>query len=371
MQVLVVGAGVIGASVAYHLARDGAQVTVIDGAGVAAGATGRSFGWINASFHADAAHFRLRAESMAAYHRLAGQMDMAPVRWTGCLCWEDAGAALDRQAADLAALGYVVEIIDRTEFSRREPHVANPPQRALAFDTEGVAETVPLAQALMDAATGLGVRLLLGVQALGIETRGDAVCGVRIAQGVIPADRVVICGGTGSVGLLDGVGVALPMLSRLGLLLRSTPVAPVLSHVMAAPGQEFRQDVAGRIIAPISPNHQSDSAEEVTDRPDLLADAAMARLQAMLPEVALRWEQVTQAMRPVPQDGLPVMGPCGPQGLHTAVMHSGITLAPLAGELVAAGVLDQPLTNHQNDLIAPYAPQRFQDRSGHIFDQMS
>ena len=74
MKVVVVGAGIIGASVAYQLAKAGAQVTVIDGAGVAAGATGRSFGWINASFHADAAHFRLRAESMAAYHRLIEHM---------------------------------------------------------------------------------------------------------------------------------------------------------------------------------------------------------------------------------------------------------------------------------------------------------
>lgn len=360
MKVVVVGAGVIGASVACQLARGGAQVTVIDAAGVAAGATGRSFGWINASFHADAAHYRLRAESMAAYHRLAEQMDLAPVRWTGCLCWEETGAALDRQAADLQALGYGVEIIDRVEFAAREPHVADPPERALAFAAEGVAETAPLAQALIDAATGLGARLVLGVHALGIETRGDTVSGVRIAQGVIPADRVVICGGTGSVGLLDGVGVALPMLQRPGLLLRSAPVAPVLSHVMVAPGQEFRQDPTGRIIAPTSPNHQSDSTEHVTERPDLLADTAMARLQVMLPEVALRWEQVSQAMRPVPQDGLPVLGPCGPQGLHMAVMHSGITLAPLAGELVAAGVLDQPLSNHQSDLIAPYAPQRFQ-----------
>jgi glycine/D-amino acid oxidase-like deaminating enzyme len=360
MKVVVVGAGIIGASVAYQLALGGAQVTVIDGAGVAAGATGRSFGWINASFHANAAHFRLRRESMAAYHRLAAQMDLAPVRWTGCLCWEEKGGALEAQAADLVALGYGVEIIDRAGFSAREPQVAHPPERALAFDTEGVAETAPLAQVLIDAATGSGARLMLGVQALGIETRGGVVCGVRIDQGVIPADRVVVCGGTGSTELLDTVGVALPMLSRPGLLLRSAPVAPVLSHVMAAPGQEFRQDASGRIIAPTAASHQSDVAERITDRPDLMADAAMARLQALLPEVALRWEQVTLAMRPVPQDGLPVMGPCGPEGLHMGVMHSGITLAPLAGELVAAGVLDKPLSNHQSDLIAPYGPQRFQ-----------
>tara|TARA_R110002126_G_scaffold11810_2_gene52199 strand:+ start:1470 stop:2555 length:1086 start_codon:yes stop_codon:yes gene_type:complete len=360
MKVVVVGAGIIGASVAYQLAKAGAQVTVIDGAGVAAGATGRSFGWINASFHADAAHFRLRAESMAAYHRLIEQMDMAPVRWTGCLCWDGHGTALETQAAELDALGYEVEIIDRAGFAAREPHVANPPEQALAFDTEGVAETAPMAQTLMNAATALGAQVLLGVAVQGIETQGDTVTGVRIEQGVIPADRVVICGGTGSPAVLSSVGVTLPMLKRPGLLLRSAPVAPVLSHVMAAPGQEFRQDASGRIIAPTSANHQSDNLEHVSERPDVLAEATMARLQALLPEVALRWEQVTQAMRPVPQDGLPVMGPCGPAGLHMAVMHSGITLAPLAGELVAAGVLDQPLSNHQSDLIAPYAPQRFQ-----------
>ena len=232
----------------------------------------------------------------------------------------------------------------------------------MAFDAEGVAETATLAQALIDAATGLGAQLLLGVTALAVETAGDTVTGLRIEQGVIPADRVVVCTGTGSPGLLASVGVALPMLSRPGLLLRSAPVAPVLSHVMAAPGQEFRQDASGRIIAPTSANHQADDADRVTQRPDVLADAAMARLQAMLPEVALRWEQVTQAMRPVPLDGLPVMGHCGPEGLHMAVMHSGITLAPLAGELVATAVLDQPLSNHQSDLIAPYTPQRFQEQ---------
>lgn len=363
MKVVVVGAGVIGASVAYHLAKAGAQVTVVDGAGVAAGATGRSFGWINASFHADDAHFRLRNESIAAYHRIAQQMDLDTVRWTGCLCWEEKGGALEAQAAKLVALGYGVEIIDRAEFAAREPHLANPPAQALAFDAEGVVETAGLAQALIDAATGLGARLLLGVTVQAVETAGDTVTGLRIEQGVIPADRVVVCTGTGSPALLDSVGVALPMLSRPGLLLRSAPVAPVLSHVMAAPGQEFRQDASGRIIAPTSANHQADDADRVTQRPDVLADAAMARLQALLPEVALRWEQVTQAMRPVPQDGLPVMGPCGPEGLHMAVMHSGITLAPLAGELVATGVLDQPLSNHQSDLIAPYTPQRFQEQS--------
>ena len=50
MKVIVVGAGIVGASIAYHLAAAGAAVTVLDAGAVGAGASAKSFGWINASF---------------------------------------------------------------------------------------------------------------------------------------------------------------------------------------------------------------------------------------------------------------------------------------------------------------------------------
>ena len=66
------------------------------------------------------------------------------------------------------------------------------------------------------------------------------------------------------------------------------------------------------------------------------------------------------AQRPVPQDGLPVIGACGPSGLFTAVMHSGVTLAAITADLLAPQVMDVPLSNAQNALVAPYTPARFQ-----------
>jgi glycine/D-amino acid oxidase-like deaminating enzyme len=76
MKVIVVGAGIIGAPIAWHLSQRGAEVVVIDGG--AAGANSQSFGWINASFYADAAHHRLRVAGIAAYGRLmAVQPDLA------------------------------------------------------------------------------------------------------------------------------------------------------------------------------------------------------------------------------------------------------------------------------------------------------
>ena len=75
----------------------------------------------------------------------------------------------------------------------------------------------------------------------------------------------------------------------------------------------------------------------------------------MLPEIALEMETVSLALRPVPRDGLPVIGAEGPQGIYVATMHSGVTLAPLVGRLVA-----QELNGGQAELLAPYRPARFQ-----------
>lgn len=62
------------------------------------------------------------------------------------------------------------------------------------------------------------------------------------------------------------------------------------------------------------------------------------------------------ANRLVPQDGLPVIGTAGPEGLFVVVMHSGVTLAAILGP----HVLDQPLSNAKADLVGLYAIERFQ-----------
>ncbi|OYU39197.1 MAG: hypothetical protein CFE33_12355 [Pseudorhodobacter sp. PARRP1] len=60
-SVLIIGAGIIGASLAFELSRHGASVTVLDSATPASAASGRSFGWINASFYPNAIHYRTRS----------------------------------------------------------------------------------------------------------------------------------------------------------------------------------------------------------------------------------------------------------------------------------------------------------------------
>jgi glycine/D-amino acid oxidase-like deaminating enzyme len=355
MKVVVIGAGVIGAAVARALARGGADVTVLDAGGAAASPA--SFGWINASFYHNAAHHHLRAAGIAAYGRLleAGHW---PVAFSGALWWEEQGTALDAMAQSLGDLGYRVEQVDRAELRAVEPALVDPPQVALRFPWEGVAETAAFTTALLEDAKAADAAVIGGARALSIVTQGDAVTAVRTDMGDIAADSVVVAAGNGAPDILASVGVALPMLSRPGVIVTTRPVAARLSSVLVTPQGEVRQLPDGRLLSPAAANHQGDTAEAITEPLEEIAACTAMRCGRLIGQPDLGWEDVRVAYRPVPQDGLPVIGPAGPDGLHVAVMHSGVTLAAITAEVTAAQLLGQ-MTNAQADLIAPYDPMRF------------
>lgn len=354
-HVLVVGAGLIGAAVARSLARGGARVTVVEGGVPATLASGRSFGWINASFYLNEDHIRLRIAGMAAHRRLAAALPGTGHRWTGCLWWEEQGVGLDRMAADLSRHGYAVETLPGAEVAARERALALVPERALWFPQEGAVDPAHLARVLLADAAAAGAMVLTGCPVTRLALSGGAVVGVETAPGRIPADRVVLATGVATEALLGAEGLTFPMLKRPGAMVRTAPVAPVLSAILASDGPEVRQDAEGAILCPTSVAHQGDSAVAIAESPDRLAAAAMARLRAMFPVLDLRLAALTIADRPVPGDGLPCVGPVpGLAGLWMAVLHSGVTLGPLVAEGLAAEMLEGRILPEW----APFRPDR-------------
>lgn len=335
-KIVIIGAGLVGASLAFQLARLGRSVTVIE-AGLPAGeASGRSFGWINASFALNDAHFALRLAGMAAHQRLA-QVLPGHHRASGCLWWEETGEAFAATAKKLADAGYPLEILDGNGVLAREPCLRHPPQAALFFPSEGWVDAVALTRALLVAS---GAQVLTGVTAR-IATTGGRVIGVQTPLGPIAADQVVVAAGLGTSALLAPLGMGLPMLHRPGLLLRTAPVSLRLNHILAAPDQEIRQEDDGRLLAPAAASHQSDDGTAMGD-PITAAEATLARIALMLGLSNLRAESLTHANRPVPGDGLPVAGRApGIEGLWIAVMHSGVTLAAVVAEALGAEIIGQ------------------------------
>lgn len=353
-HILVIGGGIIGAALACRASGTGARVTVLEAGGIAGAASGRSFGWINASFFADHDHFRLRAQGIAAWHRLADQIGPLPINWQGSLWWEEQGAAFDRMAAELTVLGYPSSELNGQAFAARAPHLANPPERALFLPGEGAADTAALTETLLRAAMEQGAQVMTGVRAVAIAEAQGRVRGVMTDQGLIAADHVVVAAGTGTPDLVSPLGVAVPMLRRPGVLMMTGPVARCLDHVMVAPGQEFRQLPDGRILAPTSAAHQGDDSDAITEHPAALGAQTLDRLRGWLPGVDLTAQQMTLAWRPVPVDGLPVVGAAGPTGLYLAVMHSGVTLAAIIAELAVQEIMQ----GHRDAVLRPYDPAR-------------
>lgn len=353
MKVIIVGAGIIGATIAYHLTKNGVDVTVVTDS--TPGATEASFGWINASFYADEAHHRLRVEGMEAYARLIKAEPNLPIQMKGALWWEEQGSGLSKMRHQLEALGYPVEELDNQAAAKMEPELRGLPDELLLFPTEGVAEASELGAALLAAS---GARVVSGVRVSSIATKDNVVCGIETLMGLMAADKVIVAAGNGAPEILGSVDVALPMLVRPGAMVTTKPISGKISSVLVTPHGEVRQLPDGRVMASAVANHQGDSSSEVSETADEIGLRVLSWLDPLISGPTLEWDRVTLAYRPVPQDGLPVIGKIGPEGLHVAVMHSGVTLAAITGEAVAAEVLDHG--DSFNALLAPYRPSRFQ-----------
>ncbi len=350
-HILVIGAGIIGSAIAYRLAPH-ASVTVLEAATPATLASGNSFGWINASFFHNPDHHRLRVEAIAAWARLGPVADV--VEWTGTLWWEETGDNFDAMATTLDNLGYPVREIAPPEFRLLEPNITAPPDRSLLFPGEASVDAAAQTTRLLAAAADHGAQLWTGTAITGFAQSDAGVIGVLTDQGPVFADHVILATGTATEALLAPLAVKLPMLRRVAVLLHTQSLPPVIRHILVRPEGELRQDAAGRLMIPAVVSHQSDDSETLVATPGHLADAALARTATLLTGHDLRWSRVTQAMRPMPADGLPAVGQVAP-GLTVAVMHSGVTLAALMGELVADEVLGQG----PSPWLAPYRPDRF------------
>lgn len=351
-NVLIVGRGIIGASLAFYLQRAGAEVTIVSDD--TERATDGSFGWINASFYNDEAHFRARNAGLEAYRRLTQTLEL-PVNWSGCLCWENEGEALREQLSDLKQLGYAAERIDQMEFAALEPNVPNPPQECIYLPQEAAAESGALADALSDEAIRLGATTIRG-HVSRLIADDDRIVGAEVDGSAVKADEVVVAAGVHTPAFVEPFGCALPMLDRPAVILKTKPVTPKFSHIWVSEIGEVRQLPDGSILMPAAVGHQSIEASPDSPELEASAQAALARLAKFTGiELELDWAKL--AFRPVPKDGLPVTGRFK-KGGYVAVMHSGITLAAIMGELISEEIMSGP-SNQTDQYLAPYRPDRF------------
>ena len=126
LHVVVAGAGIVGASIAYHLAKSGANVTVIDRQGPATNASRASFAWINATWSKQPRSYHaLNQKGVARWKELQAELDLS-VRWGGSLEGNTDSARekeIAARVAEQAAWGEMTRIVEGSDLAELEPNV--------------------------------------------------------------------------------------------------------------------------------------------------------------------------------------------------------------------------------------------------------
>jgi glycine/D-amino acid oxidase-like deaminating enzyme len=370
-RVVVVGAGIIGASIAYHLAKAGAQVTIIDKSGPASHASRGTFAWINATWAKQPRNYhRFNQSSVSSWHEWQQNLGI-PVKWGGSLEWFDSDDRQRKLAAHISeqiSWGEPARIVPAEELLALEPQVDFAGTPSAAFSpNDGAVDPVLATQMLLKAAQQYGVKVKFPCTLEGIRFSDNRVSGVDTSQGKLSADYVVLAtGAEPMIGQLFA-GLPIPQRTRPGIIGITKPLAPLLNRIVVAPGIHMHQRDDGRIVlgeqsdAPLGHSDDNRLASRPNNfpHPTIAAEHASRMLAIAikyLPAIeGAEMEHMYIGWRPLPLDGHPVIGssPVHPN-VYLAIMHSGVSLAPLVGQLTAQELLNDT----RLELLAEYRPER-------------
>jgi glycine/D-amino acid oxidase-like deaminating enzyme len=367
--VVVIGGGIIGACVADALAEAGARVTVLVAGWPGRGTSAASLGWVNSANKGLEAYHRLNAAGMPAYAKLRERLGPdCGVHLDGALNWADSDdrrAELRARFERLRAWDYPVEWVTPEQvMSHLAPELRLDPeavQGVLHMPAEGWIDAPLLIHRLLEEVRRRGGEIRCEERVQEVLRAAGRVRGVVTERGErISAESVINCAGPEADRVAASAGLRLPMTRVPGLLIVTDRVPVRLRQVVHPPGPSFRPDGGGRvaILTGWTPAGSPDEiAPELSLPPPAEATAILAEAARFLPALAsARVEAARLGVRPMPLDGYPMIGmhPDLP-GFYVVVTHSGITLGPVLGPLVAAEVL----SGRPEPVLAPYRPERF------------
>jgi glycine/D-amino acid oxidase-like deaminating enzyme len=365
VDAVVVGGGVVGAACALGLAREGADVTLIERSELAAGASGRNHGLVLSP--TDPALLPMAEATLGVYREVAEdqpvpfRLDPDPIGFLVVAGDEEAQRASGRAEAEAArACGVQVEHVDGMSLRDLEPALAPNLAEGWLLEDGRRLDPAALTVSLALLAASAGARIRRHLAARSLRTSGGRVVGVATDEGPIDADVVVVAGGPDSGALLRPIGVDLPSVGARGWLVHMGGAAHGPRRIVERagwhplPDQEAlppsRMDAlagggrgpdVGTLVHPTVDGSflAGGSRQGAAEPEDPAVPVSIARLAVELlpalaeaPVLGTWW-----GIRPMSPDGRPIVGPVG-DGVLVATGHGsqGVILAGGTGLLVAA-----------------------------------
>jgi glycine/D-amino acid oxidase-like deaminating enzyme len=369
-QLVVIGAGAIGSVLTYRLAQAGARVTLVDRRYPGSGTTGNSFAWLNSFAKSPREYHRLNVRSIREHEDLARELSGEWVRVDGGLTWEHhddeaRSARLREKIRRLHQWGYRVEALEPEQVMRDlEPDIFIDPDKVETVyytPNEGWANGVGLCHGVVSGAVSRYGATYRRDEVVGFGTSGGGIASVELASGdILHADAVINAAGPDAALVARLAGIGLPVTRQPGLLISTEPAPVNLKAVVHGAGLAVHPDGGWRLLLHGESYDALVESGGTVSITDPFPQQAIDDATGIVPNLkGIRSEGVRVGVRPMPKDGLPIIG-FDPEvsGFYHAVMHSGVTLSATVGTLVM-----EEFSGPEPPELAPFRPARFAGQS--------
>jgi glycine oxidase len=364
---LVVGAGVVGLSVALSLARRGARVRILERGpecGQAASAAAAGMLAEGAEVSAEGPFQNLCRQSRALWPKWAAELLAetgvdCELERTGLLrvtcSAEESQRLAGSRGWQLSQGVEVSEPLNLTELRKVLPGLGGSVVSGLRYPGDWHVHSHRVVDALVAACRAHGVEIETDTNAAGLEP-GSGRPRLRLHSGEgVEADYVVICAGSWSGGILSA---ALKKECRVepvrGQIVALDPRRPLLPLILYGDDGYLLQKRSGLVLVGTTEEHAGYRSWPTAEGVELLIGIACE----LLPELAeARFAYAWAGLRPHVLDGLPLLGRLEPGGrvlVATAHYRNGVLLAPITGELIARAVME----GEDPPALAAFSPER-------------
>lgn len=365
-EVVIIGAGVIGCSTAYHLARMGTRdVAIVEMGEVGSGSSGKSASMLSLQFNYDELILPMAKYSYGKYMQFEEEIgvpiDFKKNGWLS-LATAESAEVLRRNAELLRSSGVETEVLEPEEIKRRCPEINT---EDLVLGTwgpdDGPFDPHMIMWGYAKRASEMGVHLYQGRRATGIEVRNGNVEGVHTDQGFLSTKVAVNAGGPWAMEIGRWAGVEIPIINLTRGILVTGPVAEIspdrafVEDVTA--GWYYRPEGAGVLMGMGKKPTVDLDAKMTYEMMDEIISVGIHRVPVLeKASVLTSWAGV----RPTTSDNRPILGRVPTvEGLvlNCGWGGTGIIQAPIAGQLIAECVRNGHTTTMD---IGPLSIERFE-----------
>jgi glycine oxidase len=360
-DVVVIGGGLMGCSVAYELAKKGIRVTVLERSVPGAEASSAAAGILGPSVESfdDALALQLGRRSRELHAELAEELDElfgVDVGFRRCgvvkvAMNQEEVSQLDQQAEQLRVQGVRCDRLDQEELRREEPSINPEALGGLSIDEDAQVEPRKLLSAVALGAEHEGVTFRTGATVHAVESEGGKIRGVRLSNERLAADRVVIAAGSWTTQI-PGLPISPDCIFPVRGQMIATHTRPKLfRRVVFGAGGYVVTRPDGRVLCGSTMEHVGFTRGiSFGGMADVIAKATRIAPSLGQAPVESHWS----SFRPGTPDGLPLVGETRVEGLFLASGHyrNGILLAPLTAQLIGLA-LEGKTQARQTEALSP------------------